>query len=89
VDAGCKVVMHGRANGSAKGIINRDALKLWRPPARRDAGGRRGLARRSHAGPRARAGYDAVLPTPRCESRRPDRDGVAVRAGVEAGLFRR
>ena len=42
VDAGCKVVMPWAAPiGSAKGIINRDALEAAaRPPARHHAGGR-------------------------------------------------
>jgi thiazole synthase len=44
VDAGCKVVMPWAAPiGSAKGIVNRDALKLMRERCPTHAGGRRRL----------------------------------------------
>jgi len=63
VDAGCKVVMPWAAPiGSAKGIINRDALKLLRDRLPDitlvvDAG----LGAPSHAAEALELGYDAVL----------------------------
>ena len=81
VDAGCKVVMPWAAPiGSAKGIINRDALKLLRDaPARHHAGGRcrlrRAVARRARARTRLRRG--AAQHRDR-QGRRPDRDGECV-----------
>ena len=63
VDAGCKVVMPWAAPiGSAKGIINRDALKLLRDRLPDitlvvDAG----LGAPSHAAAALELGYDAVL----------------------------
>ena len=63
VDAGCKVVMPWAAPiGSAKGIINRDALRLMRErlpdiPLVVDAG----IGAPSHAAQALELGYDAVL----------------------------
>ncbi len=83
VDAGCKVVMPWAAPiGSARGIINRDALKLLaRPAARHRAGGRcrprRAEPRR--AGARTRLRRRAAQHRD-CKGRRPRRDGERVSA---------
>ena len=88
VDAGCKVVMPWAAPiGSAKGIINRDALKLLRdrlPDVTLvvDAG----LGAPSHAAEALELGYDAVLlNTAIAKAADPVAMANAFRLGVEAG----
>src|SRR5438132_10001875 len=88
VDAGCKVVMPWAAPiGSAKGIINRDALKLLRdrlPDVTLvvDAG----LGAPSHAAQALELGYDAVLlNTAIAKAADPVAMAGAFRSGVEAG----
>ena len=88
VDAGCKVVMPWAAPiGSAKGITNRDALKLMRerlPDVTLvvDAG----LGAPSHAAHALELGYDAVLlNTAIAKAADPVAMGNAFRLGVEAG----
>jgi thiazole synthase len=89
VDAGCKVVMPWAAPiGSAKGIINPDALKLLRDRLPDitlvvDAG----LGAPSHAARALELGYDAVLlNTAIAKAADPVAMAKAFRAGVEAGL---
>jgi thiazole synthase len=88
VDAGCKVVMPWAAPiGSAKGITNRDALKLLRerlPDVTLvvDAG----LGAPSHAALALELGYDAVLlNTAIAKAADPVAMANAFRLGVEAG----
>ena len=88
VEAGCKVVMPWAAPiGSAKGIINRDALKLLRDRLGDitlvvDAG----LGAPSHAAAALELGYDAVLlNTAIARAVDPVAMAVAFRLGVEAG----
>ena len=88
VDAGCKVVMPWAAPiGSAKGIINRDALKLLRDRLPDialvvDAG----LGAPSHAAEAMELGYDAVLlNTAIAKAAEPVAMAGAFRLGVEAG----
>jgi len=88
VEAGCKVVMPWAAPiGSAKGIINRDALKLLRDRLGDitlvvDAG----LGAPSHAAEALELGYDAVLlNTAIARAVDPVAMAVAFRLGVEAG----
>src|ERR1700685_2899498 len=88
VDAGCKVVMPWAAPiGSARGIINAEALKLLRARLPDitlvvDAG----LGAPSHAAAALELGYDAVLLNTRIAK---DADPVAMarafKSGVEAG----
>jgi len=88
VDAGCKVVMPWAAPiGSAKGIINRDALRLLRdrlPDTTLvvDAG----LGAPSHAALALELGYDAVLlNTAIAKAEDPVEMANAFRLGVKAG----
>jgi len=88
VEAGCKVVMPWAAPiGSAKGIINRDALTLLRDRLGDitlvvDAG----LGAPSHAAEALELGYDAVLlNTAIARAVDPVAMAVAFRLGVEAG----
>jgi thiazole synthase len=88
VDAGCKVVMPWAAPiGSAKGIINRDALKLLRDRLAGitlvvDAG----LGAPSHAAEALELGYDAVLlNTAIAKAADPVGMANAFRLGVDAG----
>src|SRR6201986_4916499 len=88
VDAGCKVVMPWAAPiGSAKGIINRDALKLLRDRLPDitlvvDAG----LGAPSHAAEALELGYDAVLlNTAIAKAADPVAMANAFRLGCEAG----
>ncbi|MFL6818443.1 MAG: thiazole synthase [Bradyrhizobium sp.] len=88
VDAGCRVVMPWAAPiGSAKGIINRDALKLMRDRLGDitlvvDAG----LGAPSHAAEALELGYDAVLlNTAIAKAAEPVAMAKAFRLGVEAG----
>ena len=88
VDAGCKVVMPWAAPiGSAKGITNRDALKLMRERLPDitlvvDAG----LGAPSHAAHALELGYDAVLlNTAIAKAADPVAMANAFRLGVEAG----
>src|SRR5438874_1792156 len=88
VDTGCKVVMPWAAPiGSAKGIINRDALKLLRDRLSDvtlvvDAG----LGAPSHAAQALELGYDAVLlNTAIAKAADPVAMAGAFRSGVEAG----
>ena len=88
VDAGCKVVMPWAAPiGSAKGIINPDALKLLRDRLPDialvvDAG----LGAPSHAARALELGYDAVLlNTAIAKAADPIAMATAFRHGVEAG----
>src|SRR5216684_4407025 len=88
VDAGCKVVMPWAAPiGSARGIINRDALKLLRDRLPDialvvDAG----LGAPSHAAQALELGYDAVLlNTAIAKAADPVAMANAFRLGVEAG----
>jgi thiazole synthase len=88
VDAGCKVVMPWAAPiGSAKGITNRDALKLLRDRLPDitlvvDAG----LGAPSHAAQALELGYDAVLlNTAIAKAADPVAMATASRLGVEAG----
>jgi thiazole synthase len=88
VEAGCKVVMPWAAPiGSARGIINADALKLLRdrlPDVTLvvDAG----LGAPSHAARALELGYDAVLlNTAIAKAADPVAMAKAFRAGVEAG----
>ena len=88
VDAGCKVVMPWAAPiGSARGIINRDALKLLRDRLPDitlvvDAG----LGAPSHAAQALELGYDAVLlNTAIAKAADPVAMAKAFRGGVEAG----
>ncbi|MGA2055402.1 MAG: thiazole synthase [Bradyrhizobium sp.] len=88
VDAGCKVVMPWAAPiGSAKGVINPDALKLLRDRLPDitlvvDAG----LGAPSHAARALELGYDAVLlNTAIAKAADPVAMATAFRQGVEAG----
>jgi thiazole synthase len=88
VDAGCKVVMPWAAPiGSARGITNRDALKLLRDRLPDialvvDAG----LGAPSHAAEAMELGYDAVLlNTAIAKAADPIAMAKAFRTGVEAG----
>ena len=88
VDAGCKVVMPWAAPiGSAKGIINRDALRLLRDRLPDialvvDAG----IGAPSHATEALELGYDAVLlNTAIAKAADPVAMAGAFRLGVEAG----
>ena len=88
VDAGCKVVMPWAAPiGSAKGITNRDALKLLRDRLPDitlvvDAG----LGAPSHAAQALELGYDAVLlNTAIAKAADPVAMANAFRLGVESG----
>jgi thiazole synthase len=88
VDAGCKVVMPWAAPiGSARGIINPDALKLLRDRLPDitlvvDAG----LGAPSHAAQALELGYDAVLlNTAIAKAADPIAMATAFRGGVEAG----
>ena len=88
VDAGCKVVMPWAAPiGSAKGIVNRDALALLRDRLPDitlvvDAG----LGAPSHAAHALELGYDAVLlNTAIAKAADPVGMANAFRLGVEAG----
>jgi thiazole synthase len=88
VDAGCKVVMPWAAPiGSAKGIINRDALKLLRDRLPDitlvvDAG----LGAPSHAAHALELGYDAVLlNTAIAKAIDPVAMATAFRLAVESG----
>ena len=88
VDAGCKVVMPWAAPiGSAKGIINRESLKLLRDRLPDitlvvDAG----LGAPSHAAHALELGYDAVLlNTAIAKAADPVAMANAFRLGVEAG----
>ena len=88
VDAGCKVVMPWAAPiGSARGIVNRDALKLLRDRLPDitlvvDAG----LGAPSHAAEAMELGYDAVLlNTAIAKAAEPVAMAKAFRLGVEAG----
>ena len=88
VDAGCKVVMPWAAPiGSAKGIINRDALKLLRERLPDitlvvDAG----IGAPSHAAEALELGYDAVLlNTAIAKAADPVAMANAFRLGCEAG----
>jgi thiazole synthase len=88
VDAGCKVVMPWAAPiGSAKGIINPDALKLLRDRLPDialvvDAG----IGAPSHAARALELGYDAVLlNTAIAKAADPVSMAKAFRTGVEAG----
>ena len=88
VDAGCKVVMPWAAPiGSAKGITNRDALKLLRERLPDitlvvDAG----IGAPSHAAEALELGYDAVLlNTAIAKAADPVAMANAFRLGVEAG----
>ena len=88
VDAGCKVVMPWAAPiGSAKGITNRDALKLLRDRLPDitlvvDAG----LGAPSHAAQALELGYDAVLlNTAIAKAEDPVAMAKAFRLGIEAG----
>ena len=88
VDAGCKVVMPWAAPiGSAKGIINREALKLLRDRLSDitlvvDAG----IGAPSHAAEALELGYDAVLlNTAIAKAADPVGMANAFRLGVEAG----
>ncbi|MGY8711323.1 thiazole synthase [Bradyrhizobium sp. 18BD] len=88
VDAGCKVVMPWAAPiGSAKGIINRDALKLLRERLPDitlvvDAG----IGAPSHAAEALELGYDAVLlNTAIAKAADPVAMANAFRLGIEAG----
>ncbi len=88
VDAGCKVVMPWAAPiGSARGITNRDSLKLLRERLPGialvvDAG----LGAPSHAAEALELGYDAVLlNTAIAKAADPVAMAKAFRSGVEAG----
>lgn len=88
VDAGCKVVMPWAAPiGSAKGIINRDALLLMRDRLPDitlvvDAG----LGAPSHAAEAMEIGFDAVLlNTAVAKASDPVAMARAFKAGIEAG----
>jgi len=88
VDAGCRVVMPWAAPiGSARGIINRDALKLMRARLPDitlivDAG----LGAPSHAADAMELGYDAVLlNTAIAKAADPVNMANAFRLGVESG----
>ena len=88
VDAGCRVVMPWAAPiGSARGIINRDALKLMRARLPDitlivDAG----LGAPSHAASAMELGYDAVLlNTAIAKAADPVNMANAFRLGVECG----
>jgi len=88
VEAGCKVVMPWAAPiGSAKGIINRDALKLLRDRLPDitlvvDAG----IGAPSHASEALEFGYDAVLlNTAIAKATDPVAMANAFRLGIEAG----
>ncbi len=88
VDAGCRVVMPWAAPiGSARGIVNRDALKLLRDRLPDitlvvDAG----LGAPSHAAEAMELGYDAVLlNTAIAKAAEPVAMAKAFRLGVEAG----
>src|SRR5580700_9938513 len=88
VDAGCRVVMPWASPiGSAKGIINRDALKLLRDRLPDitlvvDAG----LGAPSHAAQALELGYDAVLlNTAIAKAADPVAMAGAFKSGVEAG----
>jgi thiazole synthase len=88
VDVGCRVVMPWAAPiGSARGIINRDALKLLRdrlPDVTLviDAG----LGAPSHAAEAMELGYDAVLlNTAIAKAADPVAMATAFRLGIEAG----
>jgi len=88
VDAGCKVVMPWAAPiGSAKGIINRDALRLLRDRLPDitlvvDAG----IGAPSHAAEALELGYDAVLlNTAIAKAEDPAAMAKAFRLGIEAG----
>jgi len=88
VDAGCKVVMPWAAPiGSARGITNRDRLKLLRERLPEialvvDAG----LGAPSHAAQALELGYDAVLlNTAIAKAADPVAMAKAFRSGVEAG----
>jgi thiazole synthase len=87
VETGCKVVMPWAAIGSARGIINRDALKLLRERLPDialvvDAG----LGAPSHAAQALELGYDAVLlNTAIAKAADPVAMAKAFRSGVEAG----
>ncbi len=88
VDAGCRVVMPWAAPiGSAKGIVNRDALRLLRDRLPEvtlvvDAG----LGAPSHAAQALELGYDAVLlNTAIAKAADPVTMAKAFRLGVEAG----
>jgi thiazole synthase len=88
VDAGCRVVMPWAAPiGSARGITNRDALKLLRDRLPDitlvvDAG----LGAPSHAAQALELGYDAVLlNTAIAKAADPVAMAKAFRSGVEAG----
>jgi thiazole synthase len=88
VDAGCRVVMPWAAPiGSAKGIINPDALKLLRDRLPDialvvDAG----LGAPSHAAQALELGYDAVLlNTAIAKAADPVAMATAFRTGAEAG----
>jgi len=87
-DAGCKVVMPWAAPiGSARGLVNRNALKLMRKRLPDitlvvDAG----LGAPSHAAEAMELGYDAVLlNTAVAKAADPVRMAAAFRAGVDAG----
>ena len=88
VDAGCRVVMPWAAPiGSARGIVNRDALKLMRArlpdiPLVVDAG----LGAPSHAADAMELGYDAVLlNTAVAKAADPVNMANAFRLGVDSG----
>lgn len=88
VDAGCQVVMPWAAPiGSARGIVNRDALKLLRDRLPDitlviDAG----LGAPSHAAEALELGYDAVLlNTAIAKAADPVAMATAFRLGVQAG----
>ena len=88
VDAGCRVVMPWAAPiGSARGIVNRDALRLLRDRLPDitlviDAG----LGAPSHAAEALELGYDAVLlNTAIAKAAEPVVMAKAFRLGVEAG----
>jgi len=88
VDAGCRVVMPWAAPiGSARGIVNRDALKLLRARLPDitlvvDAG----IGAPSHAAQALELGYDAVLlNTAVAKAERPVEMANAFRLAVEAG----
>ena len=87
-DAGCRVVMPWAAPiGSARGLVNRNALKLMRERLPDltlvvDAG----LGAPSHAAEAMELGYDAVLlNTAIAKAADPVRMAAAFKAGVEAG----
>jgi len=88
VDAGCKVVMPWAAPiGSAKGIVNRDGLRLLRdrlPDITLVVDAGRGAPR--HAAQALELGYDAVLlNTAIAKADDPVAMAKAFRLGVEAG----